>query len=123
MNTHDYWCIHQIDIYCEEIMASIRRFGNSYDVFLEDRDYYKSVSKSIEEIGELAKSFSSDYRKKTEGEIPWKNIIGMRDVFAHSYGNMDEYQIWKTATENIPVLFDFCEKEIRKYRSQEGGTV
>jgi uncharacterized protein with HEPN domain len=36
-------------------------------------------------------------------------IRGMRNVLAHSYGEIDEEVIWETANHDIPRLKAFCE--------------
>jgi uncharacterized protein with HEPN domain len=36
----------------------------------------------ILQIGELAKNLSDEFRE-TNNDIPWKAIMGMRDIFAH----------------------------------------
>ena len=41
--------------------------------------------------------------------MPWKDIKGMRDWVAHGYGTIDLNKVWKTATEDIKPLFDYCE--------------
>jgi len=42
-------------------------------------------------------------------KMPWKDIKGMRDWVAHGYGTIDLNKVWKTATEDIKPLFDYCE--------------
>lgn len=59
--------------YCDEIKATIDRFGDNVEIFINDIDYRKSVSLSILQIGELAGNLSDDYRSSTS-EIPWKQI-------------------------------------------------
>ena len=43
---------HMLD-YCVEIQDAKARFGNSFQAFLNDRDYQKSISFSILQIGGL----------------------------------------------------------------------
>ena len=62
----------------------------------------------ILQIGELANSLSEEFRQRTHAQIPWKMIRGMRNVLAHSYGEIDEEIIWETANHDIPFLKAFC---------------
>jgi len=37
-------------------------------------------------------------------EIPWREIIGQRNILAHEYGQIDHELLYKTASEDIPAL-------------------
>lgn len=97
--------------YCNEIKATINRFGDDVDVFVNDIDYRKSVSLSILQIGELAGNLSDEYRQST-AEMPWRQIRGLRNIVAHSYGEVDFETIFDIAHENIDELKAFCEREL-----------
>ncbi|HEX7048049.1 MAG TPA: DUF86 domain-containing protein [Gammaproteobacteria bacterium] len=36
--------------------------------------------------------------------IPWRDIIGQRNILAHEYGQIDHEMIYRTAVRDIPVL-------------------
>ena len=74
--------------YCNEIQTTMLRFGDNLDTFINDIDYRKSVSLSILQIGELAGKLSDEYRQSTT-EMPWRQIRGLRNIVAHSYGEVD----------------------------------
>ncbi len=103
--------LEHILLYCTEIQTTISRFGDDLNIFLDDKDYRKSVSLSILQIGELAGNLSEDYRNST-AEIPWRQIRGLRNVVAHSYGEVDFETIFEIAHENINDLKSFCEDEL-----------
>ena len=42
--------------------------------------------------------------------IPWRAIIGMRNLHAHDYENVDLEIVWNTLLEDIPVLKQSLEK-------------
>jgi uncharacterized protein with HEPN domain len=94
---------HIID-YCADIEDSLNRFGRDLDTFNADRDFYNSVSMSLLQIGELAKGLSAEATTATSDTIPWNAIKGMRDHFAHGYGEMDSEIIFATAAHDIPLL-------------------
>lgn len=70
---------------------------------------------SIMQIGELVKHISDKFRNNTNGQIPWKDIAGMSDYFAHGYYSMNISEIWGTAKNNIPHLKKFCEEQLEEY--------
>lgn len=45
--------------------------------------------------------------------MQWGPIKGMRNLVAHSYGNMSREIIWETATVDIPTLLQFCEEQLK----------
>ena len=120
MDKSDWQRIIHIRTHCDDIESFLNRFGRDFHTFEEDRAYFNAVSMCIFQVGELANGLSEDFRQKTSKEIPWRMIRGMRNVLAHSYGEIDEEVIWETANNDIPLLRDFCykltsmEKEKRK---------
>jgi uncharacterized protein with HEPN domain len=54
-------------------------------------------------IGEAVKRVSQTTRSR-HPEIPWKDIAGMRDRLIHGYDSVDIDELWKTATEDVPLL-------------------
>ena len=112
MDKSDLERIRHIKRYCEDIAGTIKRFGDSFDVFSRDIDYYNSISMSIMQIGELSGSLSNVFKEATRTQMPWGLIKGMRNHFAHAYTAMERRDIWETATKDIPALLCFCEKTI-----------
>jgi len=104
--------------YCEDIEITVNRFGDSFDVFYSDIDFYNSVSMSIMQIGELAVGLSEEFKESTREQMPWRLIIGMRNHFAHGYATMDKSDIWETVTKDIPVLRGFCSSIIGFHDSE-----
>ena len=104
--------LEHIRDYCDEIQKTIRRYGNSFDIFDADADYQRSVSFCILQIGELSGGLSDEYRKATADRIQWGPIKGMRNLVAHSYGSMSRDIVWETAVTDIPVLRTFCEEQL-----------
>ena len=83
-----------------------------YEQFLSDEDIKEIVSFNVLQIGELAKNLSSDFMKQYS-KMPWKDIKGMRDRLAHGYGTIKLEEIWKTATQDIKPLREYCEQIIK----------
>ena len=77
--------------------------GRALDDFLADRMLLRAIERSIEIIGEAARRVSKPYQE-SHPEIPWRRIIGQRNILAHEYGQIDHALLYKTATEDIPEL-------------------
>ena len=99
--------VQHIGFYCNEIKATIQRYGDDIDTFLKDRDYQRSVCLSLIQIGELAKGLSAEFRQQ-ENKVPWKQICGLRDIVVHTYGDVDFDEIFKTVHQNVDDLLKFC---------------
>ena len=114
MDKGDLDRIRHIRQYCEDISKTIFRFGDSFDMFSKDIDFYNSISMSIMQIGELVGGLSDNFKDTTRAQMPWRLIRGMRNHFAHGYATMDKSDIWETATKDIPNLLCFCERVIKE---------
>lgn len=99
--------LQHIEFYCNEIRSTIQRYGDDIDVFLNDRDYQRSVCLSLIQIGELAKGLTTEFRQQ-ENSIPWKQICGLRDIVVHTYGDLDFDEIFETVHQNVDDLRKFC---------------
>ena len=95
--------------YCNEIHAALAAFGDSEEAFMENPVFRNAVSMPVQQIGELAKHLSADFIA-TNPQIPWRQIKGMRDWFAHQYLDMDAAVIWTVAKEDFPALQAFCDQ-------------
>jgi uncharacterized protein with HEPN domain len=102
---------HILD-YCCEIEKTIARYGRDFAIFDRDRDYQRSVSFSILQIGELSGGLSLAFRQATADRIQWGPMKGMRNLVAHNYGSMSREIIWETAVTDIPALKRFCQEQL-----------
>ena len=71
--------------------------------YLDDRLIQSAVERQIEIVGEAARRVSEDLRLGNP-EIPWQQIIGMRNVLAHEYGEVVQARLWNLARNDIPTL-------------------
>lgn len=94
--------------YCKEIETAHADFGASKERFLCSTTYRNAVSMPILQIGELANHLSAEFRQ-AHPEIPWKQIIGTRNFYAHAYLSVDMELIWETSLDDIERLKAFCE--------------
>ena len=101
--------IKHIIEHIENVLNSQKRFGREFSVFISDKDYFNSVCMSLLQIGELARNLTKEFTNKHD-QIPWKNIVGLRNVVAHEYGQLDMETVWATITDDIPDLYEKCKK-------------
>jgi len=76
-----------------------------------DRMLTLSVLKCIEIIGEAASKVTKQSRDR-QTEIPWANIVGMRNRLTHVYFDIDLDRVWDTVTDDLPPLITTLEETI-----------
>ena len=69
----------------------------------KDRILELALVKCIEIIGEAASSVSKECRDEFP-QIPWVEIIGMRNRLIYAYFEINLDILWKTLTEDLPPL-------------------
>jgi len=83
--------------------------GQDFNQYSKDRKTQLAVERSLEIIGEAAARVSASFRS-AHPEIPWRQIIGQRNVLIHEYGEIKQERIFKVVKENIPQLIDFLKQ-------------
>ena len=79
--------------------------------FLGNLVLQRAVERSLEIIGESARRVSPEGQEALV-EIPWREIIGQRNILAHEYGQIDHELLFKTVEEDIPKLIRDLEKAL-----------
>ena len=74
-----------------------------------------AVLKQIEVIGEAAKHIPPGFTGR-HPEVPWKDIVGMRDIVVHNYFGVDISATWKTVSTDIPVLKNTIDTLLRNIK-------
>ena len=97
---------HMLDTALEAMAFSKNREHSDLD---KDRMLVLSLVKSVEIIGEAASKVSQDTRDHYL-EIPWANIVGMRNRLIHVYFDIDLDRVWDTVTDDLPPLISALEK-------------
>ena len=82
--------------------------GVGLDDFLTNIQLQDSIIRRIEIVGEAAGRVSPQFRE-SHPEIPWGEMIGMRNRMIHGYDDIDLDIVWNTTQESIPVLLELIE--------------
>lgn len=94
-------------VYLQDILSAIEHI-NAYtvdgrDAFITDEKTQDAVIRQFSIIGEASAKLTPAV-KVTHREIPWKNIIGMRNIIIHDYSETDLPTIWGTVVHGLPPL-------------------
>ncbi|NBX93924.1 MAG: DUF86 domain-containing protein, partial [Proteobacteria bacterium] len=49
------------------------------------------------------RALTPSFRKK-HSEIPWKKIVGMRNIIVHDYFQIDQKLVWSVIVTELPKL-------------------
>ena len=103
-------------LYLEDILKAIQEvedfIGNlSFADFLKDAKTIKAVTMDFIVIGEATKHIPLDTRKNYP-EIPWSNIVGMKNILTHDYPAIKIEVLWKTAKKRLVELKPVIEELI-----------
>jgi len=93
-------------IYFEDIITFIKRIESyiqdlNFENFRENQLVIDGVIRNLVLIGEASKNLSSEIRKKFSN-IPWSEMIGLRNLATHGYFKIDLTIIWDIITKDIP---------------------
>jgi uncharacterized protein with HEPN domain len=101
------------DAYLLDMLLAARKVmsftaGRNYDRFLSDDLTQNAVVHCIQIIGEAARKVSPQYQE-THPDIPWKEIVGMRNRIVHEYFRIVPDEVWSVVEKDIPELIKLIE--------------
>lgn len=98
------WRLYAQDIaeYCDKL-SGIRAQLESPETLRNSPLHFLAAERCLEVIGEAAKNLPLAEREK-HSAVPWKNIIGMRDIIAHGYFSVSPAVIWDTMKNDLDIL-------------------
>lgn len=83
--------------------------GVTKDEFLVDIQCQDSVIRRLEIVGEAARRVSTEFCL-AHPELPWSEMIGMRNFLAHEYDDVDLDIVWRTVVGELPDVLVALEK-------------
>ena len=89
--------------YINEAQDAGKAADNDFNVFNSTSIYYNAISMALMSIGELSAQLSNEIKQQYTG-VPWREMVGMRNYFAHGYWIMTPVDIWRTYQNDIPEL-------------------
>lgn len=92
---HILKAISEVSSYMEEDV--------DYDTFYNNSEKKFATVKQIEIIGEACNYLSNEL-KESHIEVPWKSIIGFRNVSIHEYFGLDFRLVWQIVHIDLPEL-------------------
>jgi uncharacterized protein with HEPN domain len=94
---------HLVDVL--RAAQSIQRFvaGVTRTQFIANEEKYEAVCRKFEIMGEAARHLAP-VTLAALPDVPWRKIVGMRNILIHDYGQVDLDIVWDTAHHHLPGL-------------------
>ena len=77
--------------------------GKSFEDMKANIMCFHAVVYNIMILGEAANLLTKDFRDN-HPEVPWRDIVDMRNVLIHGYITTNAMLIWDTYTNDLPLL-------------------
>ena len=88
--------------------------GRSSDDLRRERPLQHLLVRDLEILGEAASRVSAELRT-AHPEIPWRDIVGMRNRLIHAYFDTDLDIVLKTVHSALPGLLDDLRKLMEQF--------
>ena len=85
--------------------------GKTLEDLRKERMLELALIRLVEIIGEAAGRVSNIGQTKVP-EIPWRDVIGMRNRLIHGYDSVDLSVLWDTVELDLPPLISYLEKAL-----------
>ena len=87
-----------------ELIDTIERnLPETEEEFLEDEVLLTANIHWVQTIGEAANAVSQVVRSR-HPQIPWREIVDMRNLLAHGYRHVDPAIVWQVVMRDLPGL-------------------
>jgi uncharacterized protein with HEPN domain len=77
--------------------------GMSREEFIQSRLTYDATLWNVQLLGEAAKNIPEEIRNQMP-EVPWRELIGMRNRLVHGYFGINNQILWHVVVVEIPKL-------------------
>jgi uncharacterized protein with HEPN domain len=93
-------------LYIADIVAAgdaIARYidGVPFEAFAANDEKRAAVERQVFVIGEAAARLPDDWRQ-LRPDVPWRKIVGLRNLLAHGYWVIDADELWDVALNKVP---------------------
>jgi uncharacterized protein with HEPN domain len=88
----------------DEAIEKIEKYVSiGYQAFIEDERTQVWIIHHLQVIGEASNHLSDELTEQNQ-DIPWADIVGLRNILVHQYFGIDLRQVWETAELDMPIL-------------------
>jgi uncharacterized protein with HEPN domain len=86
--------IEQLEIYLANV---------DFEIFSSNNMLFDAVVRQLEIIGEASNKIEDEFQKQYP-DVPWRKVIGTRNLIIHEYFGINKKVIWDACKNDIPKL-------------------
>ena len=95
-------------VYLRHILDAIERIadytkGTSAEQFMQSQLVQDGVVRQLEIIGEASRNLSDEFRQE-HLQVPWSQMIGLRNRIIHAYFNVNLHIVWEIVQKDLAPL-------------------
>jgi len=95
-------------VHLEDILTSVSRIEEytndlSFENFNKDQKTIDAVIRNLEIVGEAARNIPEEFSER-HGNLPWREMMSMRNKVIHEYFGVDISILWQTIKEDLSNL-------------------
>lgn len=109
LDKKDIWRLNHILDAIADVEECVKRKD------INDKILQAALEKFIQNIGEMCRCASKKLQHLYP-DIPWSNIIAMRNVLVHEYYRADIETLWDVAENKIPALKDWIQGILKEQK-------
>lgn len=103
-----------LKFFIEDIIKAIYKIEKytgdfNFEMFKENELVIDAVIRNLTVIGEASKHIPKNIREEYSN-LPWKRIVGLRNIATHGYFKIDLKIIWEIIKKNIPSTKEILRK-------------
>jgi len=112
-------------LFVNDIMDAITKIERyiknlDYDAFTKNGMAIDAVIRNLEIIGEAARNIPDNVKERYPN-VPWKRMVGLRNIVTHEYFGVDLDNIWKIIKVNIPEVKPDIMKILDEFKDRKKG--
>jgi uncharacterized protein with HEPN domain len=101
------------DIY-EAILQIERYTVQGERAFRQEELIQTWVVYHLQVIGEAARAISDGFQERY-AQVPWSDVVGLRNVLVHQYFRIDEDIVWSIVNNDLPSLKSALNKILQDF--------
>ena len=103
--------LRQMRDHASEAIALVR--GKTEDEVAADRVLTLALARLLEVVGGAATRVPAEERAR-HGDIPWSQVIGLRNRLIHGYDTVNFRIVWQIIRTDLPPLVSSLERILRE---------